>query len=63
MKYVNSFYKSLLLLNLAMVPSAALAVEPVIDGDKTATVSKLMPLTTGHLAHHGSDNPSWTLPL
>jgi len=36
MKYVNSFYKSLLLLSLAVMPSAALAVEPVIDGTKTA---------------------------
>ena len=35
MKYVNSFYTSLLLLNLAVMPSAALAVEPVIDGTKT----------------------------
>ena len=35
MKYVNSFYKSLLLLNLAVMPSAALAVDPVIDGSKT----------------------------
>jgi hypothetical protein len=36
MKYLNNFYKSLLLLNLAVMPSAALAVEPVIDGAKTA---------------------------
>jgi len=35
MKYLNSFYTSLLLLNLAVMPSAALAVEPVIDGTKT----------------------------
>jgi hypothetical protein len=37
MKYVNSFYKSLLLLSLAVMPSAALAVEPIIDGAKTVT--------------------------
>ncbi|NOT53245.1 MAG: hypothetical protein HOP18_01435 [Deltaproteobacteria bacterium] len=37
MKYLNSFYKSLLLLNLALAPSAALAVEPIINGDKTVT--------------------------
>jgi hypothetical protein len=36
MKYLNSFYKSLLLLNLAAMPSAALALDPVIDGSKTA---------------------------
>jgi hypothetical protein len=35
MKYLNSFYKSLLLLNLALAPSAALALEPIIDGSKT----------------------------
>jgi hypothetical protein len=35
MKYLNSFSTSLLLLNLAVMPSAALAVEPVIDGAKT----------------------------
>jgi hypothetical protein len=34
MKRMNSFYKSLLLLSLAVMPSAALAVEPVIDGAK-----------------------------
>ena len=37
MKYLNSFYKSLLLLNLALAPSAALALEPIINGTKTVT--------------------------
>ena len=35
MKYLNSFSTSLLLLKLAVMPSAALAVEPIIDGTKT----------------------------
>ncbi len=35
MKSVNSFYKSLLLLSLAMAPSTALAQTVVIDGNKT----------------------------
>jgi hypothetical protein len=50
MKYVNSFYKSLLLLSLAVMPSAALAVEPVIDGTKTVTDVAL-----------GTVYPTWTV--
>ena len=37
MKLVSKVYKSLLCLSLAVIPSAALAVGPVIDGNKTAT--------------------------
>lgn len=36
MKYLNSFYKSVLLLSLSLAPSTALAVDPIIDGTKTA---------------------------
>ena len=36
MKRMNRFYTSLLLLNLAFAPSA-LALEPIINGDKTGT--------------------------
>jgi hypothetical protein len=50
MKYLNSFYKSLLLLNLALAPSAALALEPIINGDKT----------TGDVAI-GLVYPTWTV--
>jgi hypothetical protein len=35
MKRMNRFYKSLLVLSLAMVPSTALAVDPLINGAKT----------------------------
>jgi hypothetical protein len=34
MKHLNRFYKSLLLLSLAMTPSAAFALEPLIEGAK-----------------------------
>ncbi len=37
MKHMSKVYHSLLWLSLVMAPSAALAVEPVIDGAKTTT--------------------------
>lgn len=37
MKLMSKLYNSLLWLSLAVMPSAALAVEPVIDGNKTTT--------------------------
>ena len=45
MKRMNSIYKSLLVLSLALLPSAALAVEPVIDGTKTITDVTISSLT------------------
>jgi hypothetical protein len=46
MKRMHSLYKSLLVLSLAAVlPSAALAVEPVIDGIKTATDATIISST------------------
>jgi hypothetical protein len=50
MKFVSRFYKSVLFLSLTLAPSAALAVQPVIDGTKTGID---VPLATVY--------PTWTV--